>query len=82
MVFDQSDFALRCEWGEQGVNKLALVSDVVVIVNVLSFSTCVESARSIYSGINHLHLNQVYLVVKIALFTLQNFVGTFYMTCS
>ena len=46
MVFDQSEFELRCEWGEQGVFKLAPISDVVIIVDVLSFSTCVEIATN------------------------------------
>ncbi|NJL80861.1 MAG: hypothetical protein HC815_07510 [Richelia sp. RM1_1_1] len=46
MIFNQSEFDLRCEWGEQGVIQLALVSDVVVIVNILSFSTAVEIATN------------------------------------
>lgn len=46
MIFDQSEFDLRCEWGELGVEKLAAISDVVIIVDVLSFSTCVEIATN------------------------------------
>ncbi|MBW4690903.1 MAG: 2-phosphosulfolactate phosphatase [Lyngbya sp. HA4199-MV5] len=44
--YDQSAFNLRCEWGTKGVVQLAPISDVVIIVDVLSFSTCVEIATS------------------------------------
>ncbi|MDQ3818238.1 MAG: 2-phosphosulfolactate phosphatase [Acidobacteriota bacterium] len=47
MVFDQSEYNVRCEWGEQGVGVLAPASDVVIIVDVLSFSTAVEIAVSL-----------------------------------
>lgn len=46
MIFNQFEFDLRCEWGEQGVAKLAPISDVVIIVDILSFSTCVEIATN------------------------------------
>ena len=42
MTFDQSEFQVRCEWGIQGLRTLAPISDVIVIVDVLSFSTAVD----------------------------------------
>jgi 2-phosphosulfolactate phosphatase len=44
MVFTQSAFDLRCEWGERGVAALAPASAAVIIVDVLSFSTSVSVA--------------------------------------
>jgi 2-phosphosulfolactate phosphatase len=44
MIYDQSEFELRCECGAQGIAQLAFISDVVVIIDILSFSTCVEIA--------------------------------------
>ena len=35
---------LRCEWGLQGARTLSADSDVVVLVDVLSFSTCLDVA--------------------------------------
>ncbi|HKQ74685.1 MAG TPA: 2-phosphosulfolactate phosphatase, partial [Blastocatellia bacterium] len=46
MTFDQSGFDVKCEWGENGVRWLAPASDAVIIVDALSFSTCVEIANS------------------------------------
>lgn len=46
MTFSQSTFDIRCEWGAQGVNLLAPISDVVIIVDVFSFTTCVEIATA------------------------------------
>lgn len=38
------NFDVCCEWGLQGIKQLAATSDVVIIVDVLSFSTCVDIA--------------------------------------
>lgn len=40
----QFRFALRCEWGLHGITQLAPGSDAIVIVDLLSFSTCVAVA--------------------------------------
>ncbi|BAY22014.1 putative lipoprotein [Calothrix sp. NIES-2100] len=46
MIYDQAEFDLRCEWGAQGVAQLAPISDVIIIVDVLSFSTSTEIATN------------------------------------
>ncbi|MCY4482556.1 MAG: 2-phosphosulfolactate phosphatase [Spirochaetaceae bacterium] len=43
---NQSQFDIRCEWGLHGVQTLAPISDVIVIVDVLSFTTCVDIATA------------------------------------
>jgi 2-phosphosulfolactate phosphatase len=44
--FDQGEFDLKCEWGLEGLLTLQSVSDAIVIVDVLSFSTAVDIAVS------------------------------------
>jgi 2-phosphosulfolactate phosphatase len=44
--FDQHGYDIRCEWGLQGLSELLPTSDTVIIVDVLSFSTCVDIATS------------------------------------
>lgn len=46
VIFDQAEYALRCEWGPHGVRQLATISDVLIVVDVLSFSTTVDIAVS------------------------------------
>ena len=42
----QAGFDIRCEWGLAGISALAPTSDVVVVVDVLSFTTCVQVATA------------------------------------
>jgi 2-phosphosulfolactate phosphatase len=46
MFYDQSQYDVRCEWGEKGVRALSPGSDVVIIVDIFSFSTTVDIALS------------------------------------
>jgi 2-phosphosulfolactate phosphatase len=46
MYFDQEPFDIRCEWGLAGVETLSPSSDVVIVVDVLSFSTSVDIATA------------------------------------
>ena len=43
--FDQSAFAIRCEWGRAALDHIA-PGQVVVVVDVLSFTTCIDIALS------------------------------------
>ncbi|MFQ3229400.1 2-phosphosulfolactate phosphatase [Reinekea sp.] len=40
----QSLFDIRCEWGEQGIVNLRDACDVIIVVDILSFSTCTSLA--------------------------------------
>ena len=44
MYYDQKDYDIRCEWGAEGLSELLPGSRAIVIVDVLSFSTCVDIA--------------------------------------
>lgn len=44
MYYEQAEYEIRCEWGLAGVEHLGPACDVVVVVDVLSFSTCVDVA--------------------------------------
>lgn len=44
MYFDQGTYEIRFEWGLAGLQALAPESDVVVVVDVLSFTTSVDVA--------------------------------------
>ena len=44
MHYDQAEYDLRCEWGSAGVQVLAPISDVLIVVDVLVFSTAVDIA--------------------------------------
>jgi 2-phosphosulfolactate phosphatase len=46
VTFDQSEYDLRCEWGLAGIDTPAASVDVVIVVDVLSFSTAVDIAVS------------------------------------
>ncbi len=46
MFSDQSAYAVRFEWGMGGVDALSPGADVTVLVDVLSFCTCVDVAVS------------------------------------
>ncbi|HMS34026.1 MAG TPA: 2-phosphosulfolactate phosphatase [Ignavibacteria bacterium] len=46
MIYDQKEYDIRSEWGINGIETLARVSDVIIIADILSFSTSVDIAVS------------------------------------
>ena len=46
MVFAQETYVIRCEWGAQGIQQLIHRSEVIVVVDVLSFCTAVDIATT------------------------------------
>ncbi|HLO11795.1 MAG TPA: 2-phosphosulfolactate phosphatase, partial [Pseudoneobacillus sp.] len=44
MVFDQSPYHIRLEWGRRGAREAAERGDIVIIVDILSFSSTVVTA--------------------------------------
>ena len=44
MIYNQQEFDIRLEQGLKGVEELAPISDVIIIIDILSFSTCVDIA--------------------------------------
>ncbi|MBY0087478.1 2-phosphosulfolactate phosphatase [Brevibacillus brevis] len=41
-VYKQLDYTARFDWGYEGVEQVGAASDMIVIIDVLSFSTCVD----------------------------------------
>ncbi|WP_373492679.1 2-phosphosulfolactate phosphatase [Aquiflexum sp.] len=46
MFYNQNEFDIRLEWGQMGVEELSPISDAVIIIDILSFSTCVDIVTS------------------------------------
>jgi 2-phosphosulfolactate phosphatase len=43
-AYSQYEFDIKLEWGLKGIETLGPVSDVIIVVDILSFSTCVDIA--------------------------------------
>jgi len=46
VIFDQAEYQVRCEWGLRGLKERSPTSDVLVIIDVLSFTTALDIAIS------------------------------------
>lgn len=46
MIYDQTDYDIACEWSAEGVLTLAPTADVIIVIDVLTFTTCVEYATN------------------------------------
>ncbi|HZG57243.1 hypothetical protein [Paenibacillus sp.] len=46
MFFDQSPYGCRVEWGVRGAREAAVRGDIVIVVDVFSFSSTVTAAAS------------------------------------
>lgn len=46
MIYDQTGYDIVCEWSTEGVSMLAPTADVVIVIDVLTFTTCVEFATN------------------------------------
>lgn len=46
MTYNQNEFDVKCEWRIRGVEELSSVLDVIIIVDILSFPTCVDVATN------------------------------------
>ena len=51
MIYNQNEYDIRLEWGQKGVEELSTISDVVIIIDILSFSTCVDLVTSNFASV-------------------------------
>ena len=51
MIYNQNEYDIRLEWGQKGVEQLSVISDVIIIVDILSFSTCVDIVTSNFASV-------------------------------